>query len=368
MKPSKGILAVAGLLLAGSMAVHAESGGNGFRGDRLEFSVMLHDSVSGAAVECTMVGYLYYRGTYHNRILQVAVHGATYNHTYWNFPAVNGEDYSYAHYMTKGNYAVLALDQVGAGESCHPDGLTVVDLPNTTSALVQVLGAMRSSANPTGEAFAPIVLVGHSAGSINVTAAQAATGSHAADALVITGSRHIVAPPLPPGIAAIAPLVPTLAAAPYFSLDAASRNFLFYYAAGADPAVMAADNATADQWTGGQVSTTFIAFVYAFYGLPPLDGMNAVTGPVLIQLGDHDALFPAGAPEQEAAQWTSTTVETQEIANIGHDFNLHYAREESWRGIDAWLRRVLNVHKVIDTPDGHASPMNGGHAPRPWLR
>lgn len=340
--PLRAIVAIAGLLLAVTVGARAQNLGNGFRADRLEFPVMLQDTVSGQPVPCTIVGYLYYLGSYRNRTLQVAVHGATYNHNYWNFPAVNGEDYSYARYMALRSYAVLALDNVGAGESCHPDGLTVVSLPNTASALVQVLSSLRSEANPAGVAFRRIVLVGHSAGSINAIAAQAATGSHAADALVVTAARHIASVPLPPGIAALLPVVPTLAAQPYFALDGATRQFLFYDTAASDPAVIAADNATADQWTGGQVQTTFVAFVYPLFGLPPFDGVNAVTGPVLIQLGQNDALFPAGAPEQEASQWTSTTVEMQQIDGIGHDFNLHYAREESWSRIDAWLRRVLH--------------------------
>jgi hypothetical protein len=31
----------------------------------------------------------------------------------------------------------------------------------------------------------------------------------------------------------------------------------------------------------------------------------------------------------------------QEIGGIGHDFNLHLTRQESWQGIDAWLRQTL---------------------------
>jgi len=340
-KLMKAAVLFAGFLLmiaAGARADH----GDALKVDRLEFPVMLQDTLTGQPVPCSLVGYMYYLGTPHDRILQVAVHGATYNHSYWDFPDVNGQSYSYARYMAHRGYAVLAIDQVGAGESCHPDGLTVANLQNTASAVVQVLTAMRGTSNPMGVAFHRIALVGHSAGSINAIAAQAATGSAAADALVVTAARHIVAPPLPPGIAAVAPLVPTLATLPYFPLDAATRTALFYYAPGADPSVIAADNGTADVWTGGQVATTFIAFVYGLFGLPPIDGMNLVTGPVLIQLGQFDALFPAGSPEQEAAQWTGTRVEIQEIANLGHDFNLHFAREESWRGIDRWLRHRLH--------------------------
>ena len=332
-------LAIAMLLL---LPAHAGSLGHGLRTERHEFTVVLLDGVSGNAVNCTMVGYLYYVGTLNNRTLQVAVHGATYSHAYWDFPSVGGEDYSYARYMANRGYAVLAIDQVGAGESCMPDGLTMVQLQNTTNALVQILMGLRSGGNPTGIAFERIALVGHSAGSINAIAAKAATGSQLVDALVVTGSRHLAVDPLPPGIQAVLPLVPLLASLPYFTLDAATRTFLFYDTANADAAVIAADNASSEAWTGGQVGTTFAAFVYPYLGLPPFHGVNAVTGPVLIQLGENDALFPAFRPEDERAFWTSTQPEIQVLPDMGHDFNLHLTREASWRGIDSWLRQTLH--------------------------
>src|SRR5688572_30365472 len=104
-------LAVAAVLL---LPAQAQNLGSGLRTERHEFPVTLIDSASGNAISCTMVGYLYYLGTLNNRTLQVAVHGATYDHAYWDFPSVNGENYSYARYMANRGYAVLALDQIGA--------------------------------------------------------------------------------------------------------------------------------------------------------------------------------------------------------------------------------------------------------------
>jgi pimeloyl-ACP methyl ester carboxylesterase len=317
------------------LPAQAQNLGAAFRSERHEFPVVI------AGIPCNVVGYLYYLGTFRNRPLQVAVHGATYDHTYWDFPSVNGQDYSYARYMAHRGYAVLAIDQVGAGESCRPDGLTVVHLQNTASALVQVLMALRGGTSTIGSAFDRIALVGHSAGSINAIAAQAATGSQLANALVVTASRHLAVDPLPVGVQAVLPLVPTLMTLPYFPLDAATRAFLFYDAAHADPAVIAVDNALAEPWTGGQVGSTFVAFVYPYLGLPPFHGVNAVTGPVLIQLGENDALFPASRPEDERAFWASTQPRIESLPDMGHDFNLHLTRESSWRGIDSWLRQVL---------------------------
>lgn len=78
------------------------------------------------------------KGTPQTPVLQVAVHGATHYHLYWDIPAFNGITYSHARYMARHGYTVLAIDQLGAGASAQPDGDTVT-LPETASALHQVL-------------------------------------------------------------------------------------------------------------------------------------------------------------------------------------------------------------------------------------
>ena len=314
---------------------NAQDFGNSVKVDRLVFPVSLS---SGPA---NVVGYLYYHGSYQNRPLQVLVHGATYNHAYWDFPTVNGVDYSYARYMAEQKYAVLAIDLPGAGESDKPAGAGL-GLADIGDSVRQVVEAMRSGANPTAHAFGPIVLVGHSAGSIAATYAQA--NWNVADALVITASRHLVGDVLNlPVTQAILPLlfqlVGVFQAVPYFSLPADNRTALFYYPPAADPVVVAVDNATADQWTNGQLLSTFFAFLN-----PGIDNPAAVGGPVLIQLGTNDVLFPADLPEVEQSLWSSPGVdlEIQTLTGIGHDFNLHLNRAQSWQGIDAWIAQHVS--------------------------
>ena len=327
------LVAVSAALMLGVVApapAHAQNFGNSIKVERLVFPVTL---TSGPA---NVVAYFYYHGSYQNRALQVLVHGATYNHAYWDFATVNGENYSYARHMAAQRYAVLALDLPGAGESDKPAGdtLTLVD---TALAIRQVTDAMRSGANPVEYAFDSIVLVGHSAGAIAATVAQA--NWHPADGLIVTGSRHLVGDVLNlPVTQVIVPQLFTLVEAlknyPYFPLPPEVRAGLFYYAAAADPDVIALDNATADLWTSGQLQSTFFAFLF-----PAIDQPDRVTGPVLIQLGTHDVLFPAALPEVERALWTSTSPEIQTLPGIGHDFNLHLNRAEGWMAIDAWIRQ-----------------------------
>jgi pimeloyl-ACP methyl ester carboxylesterase len=330
------VAALAAVLALVSAPSFAQNPGKDIKVDRLEFPVTLPDGSHQ-----TIVGYLYYQGSYRNRPLQVVVHGATYNHSYWDFPAVNGEAYSYARYMAASDrkYAVLAVDQLAAGESSHPaDGLSIT-LVETATALKQVIDRMRSGDNALGYGFTRIVLVGHSSGSVNATFVQAQW--HSADALVLTAARHTTSLPFSPGVSAVLPFVPFLASLPYFQLPLDLRAQLFFYGPGADAAVVAADNAAADFWTGGQVLSTFAAFLYPL-AAPEIDGVSRVRGPVFIQLGEFDALFPAGDAAAEAALWLSTTPTIQTVAGVGHDFNLHRNRAESWAGIAGWLATTLD--------------------------
>lgn len=330
------LLALVTLLIFGGAPARAQDLGESLKVDRLEFPVTLADGSHH-----TIVGYLYYHGSYRNRPLQVLVHGATYNHSYWDFPTVNGEAYSYARYMAapERKYAVLAIDQLGAGESSRPANGLAVTLLETATALKQVIDRMRSGDNPLGYAFGRIVLVGHSAGSVNATFVQSTWQS--ADALVVTAARHTTSLPPSTGIQIVAPFVPILATLSYFPLPPDLRAGLFYYPPAADPAVIAADNASADFWTGGQVTSTFLAFLYPSLA-PEIDGVSRVTGPVLIQLGEFDALFPAGNDADETALWSSTAPTVQSIAGIGHNFNLHLNRHQSWDGIATWLSATLD--------------------------
>src|SRR4051812_35054580 len=67
------------------------SDGTGLDVTRLEFPVILSDrATSGIA------GYLYSEDVQSERPLQLLLHGGTYDHRYWDLPATNGSDYSYA--------------------------------------------------------------------------------------------------------------------------------------------------------------------------------------------------------------------------------------------------------------------------------
>ena len=128
-------------------------------------------------------------GLFHNRTLLLAIHGANYNHKYWDVPTINGHEYSFARYMADRKYAVLAIDQLGAGESTKPADGDAVTLDQTASGIHQVITRLRSGENPVGYAFEKVVTVGHSLGTINAIYEQGTY--HDADAVIGTGMGHV---------------------------------------------------------------------------------------------------------------------------------------------------------------------------------
>jgi len=290
--------------------------------DRLVFSVQLSDGRAYA-----LVGYLYYKGSYHNRPLQVAVHGLSYDHRYWDLPNINGRRYSYARYMAEQKYAVLALDQLCAGESDTPANGDFVVLSELSSALHQVITQLRTGQNGTGYRFESIAVVGHSLGS--TVGVHELARHHDVDALVTTGLGHVAHPlPVPPEFIAF------LAREPFFTFPPDVRQNLFYYLPNADPDMVSYD--LAHFMAPGTRGELFTALLTVF--APDQTLVGAVTGDVLVQLGENDSLFPSAFASEEAAVWTSAShVTVQSLASVGHAVNSHLDHERSWIEIDAWL-------------------------------
>lgn len=288
---------------------------------RLTFPVRLSDGNT-----YSIVGYLYYEGTYTHRTLQVALHGGTYNHEYWDIPTIDGNNYSYARYMAQQNYAVLALDQLGAGESSNPDG-DFLTLSEVASGVHQVLSSLRSRHNPAHHAFEKIVLVGHSLGAVMGTYVQAVYDD--ADALVSTGSLHA-----PYELPVSTETFLELLVAPYFEFPPALREFLFYHAPAVDPDVIVFDNTELSDVMARGFFTTTVLNLYD----TTITKVDQVTGPVLVQLGEYDAIAPGSFAAEEATYWSSASdLSVEVLPGIGHDFNSHLDREDGWKQIDDWI-------------------------------
>lgn len=319
------LLAAALLLFSFAAVASADETPNDIKVERLSFPVTLAD---GSAAE--VVGYLYYKGSYHNRTLLLAIHGANYNHKYWDVPTINGHEYSFARYMAGRKYAVLAIDQLGTGESTRPADGDSVTLDQTASAIHQVITRLRSGEGGVGYGFEKVVTVSHSLGSINAVYAQGTY--HDADAVITTGMGHV-----PHTIPVPAELIAELSQYEYFTVPGELRPVMFYYAPGADPDVIQYDRDNlADTLARGQLTTGILP---SFTFDTAAQRVGQVTGPVLVQLGEFDGLFPGSLAGGEAAFYTSaSSVTVQALPGVGHDFNTHFRNHEGWRLMDEWLQ------------------------------
>jgi pimeloyl-ACP methyl ester carboxylesterase len=192
----------------------------------------------------TLWGQLCYPGTARPRTVQLLVHGAVYNHLYWDFPVGNGY-YSYVNAALAAGYATFNIDRIAAGNSSHPPSGQLSGAAYAVS-LHDAITALRSGALD-GHAFTRVAWIGHSFGSS--LAWDEITRYHDADAAILTSALH--GTPNPEGIPIFYPAVldPKFANsgfdAGYVTTRPGTRDF-FYDQATTDPNVLAADEANKD--------------------------------------------------------------------------------------------------------------------------
>jgi alpha-beta hydrolase superfamily lysophospholipase len=325
------VLSIAALGIFASETAHADCPPSNapIEVDQLSFPVHLSD---GNTYQIT--GYYYHQGPPRDRILQVTVHGATHYHIYWDLPEVNGVSYSYARYMVAQGYDVLAIDQLGTGASSQPNG-DFVTLPETASALHQVLASLRNPHNPTGRLHGQIALVGHSNGSL--TSIYTTGTYHDPDALVTTAWMHVPHPlPFNP-----ADIIATLTT-PYIPATTFSLGFwigIFYYVPGTDLDLVATEYSLLGPAV--QARAQFIdLFQYASH--PELTRSTQVTVPVLVQNGDFDALQPSAFMGPEPTYYPNApSVTLNYMTAMGHNLNGHLNHLQSWTQIDAFVQQKL---------------------------
>jgi pimeloyl-ACP methyl ester carboxylesterase len=235
-------------------------------------------SVSGEL--CATPGELTAGGT-----VQLLIHGATYNHSYWNFGTVGGISYSYAQDAAAAGFPTFAIDEIGAGASSHPPS-TDVTIQVAAFVAHQIVQDLRGGAIG-GVQFGKVIEVGHSFGSI-ASWEEAAT-YHDVNGVIITGRIHdntvvssTAAADLYPAVAD--PLFAGSGLDPgYLTTVPGARASLFYNTADADPGVIARDEATKDVFS----ATEFVT------GLPLVTDATlsqAINVPVLLIVGSNDAL------------------------------------------------------------------------------
>lgn len=247
----------------------------------------------------TMWGQLCYRGDREPTTVQLLVHGATYNHLYWDFPYGSGY-YSYVDAAAAAGYATFDVDRIGNGGSSHPPSSSLT-LDAGAVALHDAVTALRTGA-VDGHPFSRVIIAGHSLGSAE-TMIEAAR-YHDVDAVIVTGALHALSPAGAGSLQAdLYPAAddPAFAGSGldpgYLTTLPGTRESLFYDPATTNPAVVATDEANKDTTTPAE-----LAAGASLLAEPPAQQPSyQITVPVLSIVGENDDLFCAGVTAYNCA-------------------------------------------------------------------
>lgn len=267
--------------------------------------------------------------------VQVLVHGATYDHNYWDFP-YEPETYSYVREAVSSGFATFTIDRLGSGSSSRPVS-SELDLYVAGYTVHQVVQALRGG-ELGGRAFPKVVAVGHSMGSGAIW--SEASTYHDVDGVIITGLTHAYnSQGRAAAIASSAPanLYPQWAGldSGYLTTIPGTRDDVFYNTALADPEVIAVDEQLKQPYALGDL--------LSLDSLMTDGSSGGITVPVLLVMGEQDSLFCGGdgtdcstaasLRADEAPFYASApSFTTYVLDDSGHDVNLHY-HAGAWYGV-----------------------------------
>ena len=247
--------------------------------------------------------------------VQLLVHGATYDHHYWD---------AYSREAVRRGFATLAVDRLGFGRSDHPDPTKL-----TLAAQGRVLHELVMGLRRKG--FRTIILNGHSLGALASRHAAALGG---VDAMILSGVAKPTARAAKDFPFWPAEQDPKFAGRNwppgYLTTKPGARAGLFLHEGDYDPAVAAADEANKDTVPSAELAEADGSTVP-----PPPPGM-----PVLTVLGRFDALYcPAtGDCRTDPAGRGAHIVERS-----GHCLNLGHGAADFYRLTFSWLSKESAV-------------------------
>jgi pimeloyl-ACP methyl ester carboxylesterase len=338
------------LLAALILPSGAQAAAGGLRCQEVTFAVNL--SPSDATVY-NVFGELCSRGSIHHKTVQIALHGATYSHLYWDFP-FQPETYSYMRRATEAGYAVLNLDRIGIGQSDHPpaDAVTIEANGYVVHQIVQALRGGDLVVPSFGRVRAErVALVGHSLGSV-ISMQEAGTYGDV-DGVVLTGVSHNVTPVLGDILSSLYPanLDPHFAGRSIpdgYLTSLPGQRGVFYHAPSFDPLVVAIDDQTKETVTVAELNTA----------VPALALSTAIHAPVLVVVGDFDAAFctapscsASGSLASEPSFYPADAcAEAVAIPGSGHDLNLHFQAPLAYDAILSWMDRRVGGDTRVPEP------------------
>lgn len=288
------------------------------------------------------------------RTVQLLIHGATYNHDYWDFP-YDPPYYSYVDAALRAGYAVLNIDRIGDGQSSHPPS-SEITFPATIYTLHELIGDLRDGT--LGPSFQRVIEVGHSFGSAYAVDEEATYQD--ADALILTGYGH--------ALSATFEALSTADSYPavddpkftdsgldpgYLTTKPGTRAAQFFYVPGTDPRVLALDERLKDTVELAELETR------------PNTGLltPSIQVPTLIFDGQEDVHYCAADDDDCSTEQSfyadespyfdpPACLRTFLMPDTGHDVALHYTAPLSDSLILGWAYRQM-------PPDGRPGGCEG---------
>ena len=342
------LCALAALVPSSAGAAQAE-----LRCAEVSFSVNLSPSDTTAY---DVFGVLCSRGSLRNKTIQIALHGSTYGHLYWDFP-FQPEIYSYVRRATAEGYAVLNLDRIGVGRSDHPpaEAVTIESNAYVVHQIVQDAArrgsggtALRPCPRRTGGARRPFARLGD----------LDPGGGHLWRRGRRGADRRVAHRDAGPGRREL------LSGEPRSALRGARhpgrllhhrprRHFrsIFYNAddpSSFDRRIIRIDEKNKETTTVAELNT-------AVAGLGFSTGIHV---PVLVVVGDSDKAFcnppsctASGSLDTEPSFYPADAcAEAVAIPTAGHDLNLHYQAPRTYTTMLKWLNRRVGSNTKFPAP------------------
>ncbi|OTA97026.1 hypothetical protein M434DRAFT_392208 [Hypoxylon sp. CO27-5] len=274
------------------------------------------------------------------KTVQLLTHGATLDHTYWDI----APGYSYVDVASAAGYATLSYDQLGVGNSDHPDPIQVVQATAQVAVTHALVGLLRN-AKLGGYRFDKVVGVGHSAGS---TLTQGITTRYPKDfdAVILSGTSTSAAS-VPLTVASFnfinantdpAPQFQHLPAGYLTQQSATGIQFAFYRQPNFD------EDAFRQQVAHKQTNTLGVLLTLGGIVAPSTE----FTGPVDVVNGENDLVFCGGnclyPTDQNSAVLSvfypaaSKGSQTYIATGAGHSIAAHRSGPDSFKHMVQFLQ------------------------------
>jgi pimeloyl-ACP methyl ester carboxylesterase len=302
-----GVVAVAGLLLAGPTSAQAPE----LQRTDVSFTVT---NLQELGAERQVHGYRVDPPCAATTVVLLQ-HGLSYTSEAWDFP-----EYSYARTLARAGYAVVAIDRLGYGKSTIDSGYSV-STEIYAHAASQIIDQLH-------EQYAHVVVGGHSAGA-EVTELTAGLFGNV-DAVVGMGYTHF--PSLEIYADFLTGDIPRALTDDYeYFLGTPEHRADMFFTADADPAVVDEDRDRAVLTPSGEILT--------IGPQPSRAVVPLISVPVYLQLADGDRLFPIDQADLEATLYlASPSVTVDRVPDAGHTFMLHPSGRAAADRLAAWLQ------------------------------